>query len=221
MKTLVLLATTAILATAPALAQQSQTVPPSASPTLGQPAGPGAPANQAGAVAGAATRAEVVSALEFVRKAAISDMYEVQSSQLAMQRSQNAQIRQFAQEMVQDHQKTTNQLQELVRQVPAAGAPGTAGGGAAVTTGATFQFPMQLDAEHMQKIQQLQQAQGAEFDRLYVQQQVMAHQTAVDMFQNFARAGDTPRLQQFAQQTLPDLQDHLRKVQQIQSSLRG
>lgn len=244
MKTLVLLATTAILASAPALAQQAQTVPPSASPTLGQPTGPGAPANQA-ATGAAASRAEVVNAVEFVRKAAIGDMYETQSSQLASQRAQNQQVKQFAQEMVQDHTKTTQQLQQLVQRLHTGGAaaPGAAtgattttttaggttttgaaapGGGAATAQGqVAVTLPQSLDAEHQQMIQRLQQAQGAEFDRLYVQQQTQAHQNAVDLFQNYARAGDVAELRQWAQQTLPDLQDHLRKVQQLQGGLRG
>ena len=170
----------------------------------------------------AAARAAPVSALEFVRNATISDMYEIQSSQLAAQRSQNQQVKQFAQEMVQDHTKTTDELQQLVRQMPPAGAqPQTGAGGAAVAPGATFQVPTQLDPEHQQMLIQLQNAQGAEFDRLYARQQVMAHQDAVDMFRNYSQDGDNPQLRDWAGKTLPDLQDHLQKAQALQRGVSG
>lgn len=261
MRKLLLFATTAAaFAGAPALAQ-TQTVPGQTRP--GTTATQGAP------------RAEVVEAVEFVRMAAISDMFEIQSSQLAMQRSQNPQVRQFAQEMAQDHQRTTNELQQLVRQMHGAAPPpgsgstagaaprsGEGGGGAASSSGhgasgahgpgaaatgssardgadargsatgggdaraetdmaQAMQIPNRLDARHQQMLRQLQMAQGAGFDRLYAQQQVEAHRSAVDMFQNYARGGDNEQLRQFAQRTLPTLEDHLRKAQQLQSAARG
>ncbi len=262
MRKLVLFATVAVLAAAPAAFAQTH---------QGTTSQPRAAAPAAGGTASTTTttsptqsRAEVVTAAEFARMAAISDMFEIQSAQLAMQRTQNQQVRQFAQEMIQDHQKSTNELQQLLRQMHGAATPpgrpsgaaasngsshsaaatpnGSAAGSAAgnartgssaATTGATgsggsgssstlaqaIQLPTQLDPQHQQKLQQLQQAQGAAFDRLYAQQQLEAHRTAVDMFQNYGRSGDNAQLRQFAERTLPVLQGHLRKAQQLETAV--
>jgi putative membrane protein len=47
---------------------------------------------------------------DFVNKVAISDMFEVQSSQLALAKQADADTKPFAEKMVQDHQKTSSEL---------------------------------------------------------------------------------------------------------------
>jgi putative membrane protein len=49
----------------------------------------------------------------------------------------------------------------------------------------------------------------------------MAHQQAVDMFRNYSRSGDNDRLKQWAERTLPALQEHLRLAQEMQQSTQG
>src|SRR3712207_474688 len=56
----------------------------------------------------------------FVPMAASSDLFEIQSSQLALSRSQSQPIRQFAQMMVTDH---TRMSQQLMAAAQAAGMP--------------------------------------------------------------------------------------------------
>ena len=58
-----------------------------------------------------ANRVESTSAATFTRMAAMSDMFELESARLALERSQNQAIRSFAQHMQTDHQKTTQELQ--------------------------------------------------------------------------------------------------------------
>lgn len=202
MKKLALLTATALLAAGPALAQtQTQTTQQR---TTTQPMG----AHPGTTTTTTTTRAEVVNAPEFARMAAISDMFEIQSSQMAEQRSQNPQVKQFAQRMVTDHTKTTNEMKQLMQQ---------AGSGPLHN----MQMPSGLDQKHQALLTQLQQAQGPQFDQMYIQQQVQAHQMAVDMFQNYARSGDNAQLKQFASQTLPALQQHLQMAQELQRSMRG
>jgi predicted outer membrane protein len=76
-----------------------------------------------------------------------------------------------------------------------------------------------MDPEHEQIMQRLTQAQGAEFDRLYMQAQVEAHQKAVDLFTAYSQRGDQAELKQWAAKTLPTLQNHLQQAQQIQRAL--
>jgi putative membrane protein len=158
------------------------------------------------APAATGSRAEALTAAEFARMAAMSDMFETESSRLAEGRSQNADVRQFAQHMIRDHQKTTTELKGMLPQLQGVSAA---------------QMPTSLDQKHQALLQQLQGAQGTQFDRVYVQQQVQAHQQAVDLFSNYARAGDNAQLKQWASQTLPALQQHLQQAQQLLRGTQG
>jgi putative membrane protein len=142
-----------------------------------------------------------VSPADFVNRAAISNMFEIQSSQLAQQKAQNDRVRQFAQSMVQDHTAAGDKLKSSAQGIQ----------------GATI--PSSLDQPHQQMVQTLQSASGPGFDRDYVQMQVTAHRGAVSLFDQYAQNGDNQQLKQFAQQTLPTLREHLQSVEQIQNSL--
>ena len=70
-------------------------------------------------------------------------------------------------------------------------------------------------------VQQLQGAQGAQVDRPFAQQQLQSDQTAVELFRAYAQSGDDARLKQWASQTLPSLEEHLREAQQLQRATQG
>ena len=95
-------------------------------------------------------------------------------------------------------------------------APRGGGGGAGSAPDANG-----LDQQHQALIRQLEGAEGAAFDRLYLQQQVTAHQQAVDMVRSYADAGDNARLQHWAAGALPVLQGHLQMAMQLQQATQG
>jgi len=108
--------------------------------------------------------------------------------------------------MLRDHQKTTRELKGMLPQLKGV---------------AASQMPIRLDQQHQTLVLQLQGAQGAEFDRVFVQQQVQSHQTAVDLFRAYAQSGDNEQLKQWASQTLPSLEEHLRQAQELQRGTQG
>lgn len=218
----ILLAGAAILAAAPALAQTQQQ---RAQSTEGQTGGQGNPAP-----ASSANRAEVVTAEEFLRLAAMSDRFEIASSRIVVESSQNARVKEFAQQMIRDHEKTSRERTLLQQQVPGGGAgaatptpqgretQGTAQSGP-ITHAQSGPQHEGMDQQHAALLHQLQQASGAERDRLYLRQQATAHQQAVDLFRNYSRSGDNAQLKKFAAETLPALEQHLQMAQQLQQSM--
>src|SRR5215204_5769686 len=164
------------LVAAPALAQT--TPPPASSPP-------------------AATTMKV-NAAEFVNKAANSDMFEVQSSQLALTKTQDSRLRDFAQRMVKDHTQASDKLKAAAQNQT---------------------VPTTLDQEHAGMLQKLQQAQGDDFSRQYVQMQLDGHQKAVTLFESYAQNGDNTQLKEFAQQTVPALREHLQQITQIRTQM--
>ncbi|MTW17937.1 DUF4142 domain-containing protein [Rhodoplanes serenus] len=205
------LAVAAVLLAGPAAAQLANPAGPGpVAPSTGaQPPSPadrpagqttGQTTGQAGPAAGQATGAALGAAppaAEFVRKAAISDMFEVQSSQLAREKA-DQEGRQFAATMLQAHTKTTGELRELV------------------TSGKVkAELPAGLDDEHRQKLERLRGLSGKAFEDAYETMQVEAHQTAVQLFSAYAQGGDDPELKQWAAKTLPELERHLGMAEKL------
>jgi len=206
MRELVLLAATAsLLAAAPALAQTQQQRALGTQSQTGSPP-PTDPAAPAAGLGSTATRGDALAAAAFVRAAAASDLYEMEASRLAEQRSQNAEVKRFAQHMLRDHGKTTGELKGMLPQLQGVSAQ---------------QMATSLDRQHQALLEQLQGAQGAEFDRAFARQQVQSHQAAVDLFRAYAQSGDDARLKQWASQTLPSLEGHLREAQELQRGTQG
>ena len=54
--------------------------------------------------------AQGMTAQDFVNQAASGGLFEVQSSELALQRSQNADVQQFANQMITDHTANNQEL---------------------------------------------------------------------------------------------------------------
>ncbi|HEX8412545.1 MAG TPA: DUF4142 domain-containing protein [Sphingomicrobium sp.] len=135
-------------------------------------------------------------AMPFVAKAGASDQFEIQSSQIALQKSQNPDVRRYAQMLVTHHTQTT---QEVTAAARAAG----------INPPPPMLEPMQADM-----IAQLQSAPaGPAFDRLYMSQQVPAHQMALDLHRTYAARGDTPQLRTVASRAVPIVQSHLTEAQ--------
>jgi putative membrane protein len=61
---------------------------------------------------------------------------------------------------------------------------------------------------------------GAAFDRVYMQQQVAAHQMALGINRAYAANGDNPALRQAAATAVPVIQQHLSRAQQLLASVR-
>jgi putative membrane protein len=150
---------------------------------------------------GAAMAAMPTSAAQYVPMAAASDMYEIQSSQLVMQGGQNAEVRRFAQMMVDHHTRTTATLTAAAR---AAGMTPP---------------PPALDARKAEMIRQLQAVSGMERERLYVQQQVMAHEEAFALHSKYAADGDRAELRTAAAAAVPIIQQHRTEIRRIQSAM--
>ena len=131
----------------------------------------------------------------FLSMAASSDQLEIQASQLALQRSSNAGLRQIAQMLITDH---TRMSQEMA----------AAAQGAGLTPP-----PPGLRPEHAGLLQQLQATPAASFDMAYRDAQIMAHQQALTLHQNYANGGDVPALRTVAGAAVPIVQGHLNSLQ--------
>jgi putative membrane protein len=200
-----LLATASVLAllAAPAFAQTGTAGgvanPPPASTTTNRSMG--AQGDRAGASTSRAAKESGVDRHDrnFVRDAAKAGLAEVEEGQVAQQHAQNPEVQQFAKKMVDDHTQINEKLK------PIAQAKG-------------IDVPGDVDKSEKQSVQKLEKAKN--FDRDYITAQVKEHKKAVTLFDDEGKNGKDPELKQFAQQTLPTLQEHLRLAQDLDQKIR-
>jgi putative membrane protein len=138
----------------------------------------------------------------FLAQAASGDQFEIQSSQLALQMSQNAGVRNFANMMIADHTRMSQAM-------------AAAAASARLNPPAPTLLPAQQAA-----LDQLRSAgTGYNFDAAYQQAQISGHQQALTLFQNYATSGDVPALRTAAAQAIPTIQTHLSAAQGLQVAM--
>jgi len=126
----------------------------------------------------------------FVEKAASGGMLEVATSQLALERAQNDQVKQFAQRMIDDHTKANQELMQ-------------------VAMDAGFELPKMMTPVHQAMLDELSQLQGQQFERAYTYGQVADHAKMVLKFRDAAHEAQNEAVKQFAAKQLPHLREHL------------
>ncbi len=134
---------------------------------------------------------------DFITKATIANEFEIESSKLALEKSQNKDIKHFAQQMVDDHTKTGDELKSVLQS-------------------SNIASPKEeLDSSHQKIMDNLQNATTDDFNHQYIAVQTDAHKEAVKLFTDYSQHGDNMTIKTFAAQTLPTLQEHLTHVQQL------
>jgi putative membrane protein len=135
---------------------------------------------------------------EYAAMASASDMFEIESSRLAAEKSQNAGVKELAQMLITDHEKSTADLKKAAGEAQPA-----------------IEVAPQMNAEQQANIQALRSANGAQFDQTWLQQQVMAHQKALALVQGYSANGEVPSLKQHASNVAGPIQRHLERAQQL------
>lgn len=140
--------------------------------------------------AGAATLASLNTS-DFVAAAAMSDMYEIESSRMAVGRSQNAEVKKYAQMMIDMHTKTSAELKAAAQGVEDA------------------IIPTALDERRKGLLDNLRGSSPADFDDKYLDQQTVAHTETLAFMEGYARGGDNEKLKAVAVKTAPIVKQHL------------
>jgi putative membrane protein len=135
----------------------------------------------------------------FVRKALEGGAAEVQLGQLAQQKSQSEDVKQFGQKMVQDHTQLGDQIKPIAQQLGVKEPKG----------------PSKKDKQLMAKLEALS---GPQFDEAYIQAMVKDHKQDMKDFKDAAQVTQDPNVKQVAQQGAGVISQHLQLIQQIAQS---
>jgi putative membrane protein len=137
----------------------------------------------------------------FIMKAAQGGLAEVELGRLASEKAQNAEVKKFAQKMIEDHSNANAELKS-------------------VATKKNVTLPTEVSADHKATMEKLKALSGAEFDKAYVQAMVDDHKKTVDLFETESTGGTDADVKAFALKTLPNLKMHLEMIQGIQAKMK-
>lgn len=147
--------------------------------------------NNASAMAPAAPAAASTDAAGYIAQAGAGDLFEIESSKVALEKSQTKAVRDFAQMMIDQHQKSTADVKA-----------------AAQKAGLTVP-PPKLMPNQQQMLDEIKAADAASIDSVYLRHQRTAHEAALALHQGYARDGDTPALKQTAGAIAEVVQEHI------------
>lgn len=159
---------------------------------------PGMPNNNPGMNnPGNAPTGQDYAAHAFVSKAMEGDLAEVQLGQLAQQKSQSNDVKQFAQKMVSEHQQMNDKWFEPEAKQMGVSEP---------------KGPSKKDKKEMAKLESLS---GPDFDREYLTMMVKDHQKDLKEFKEEANSAQDPALKQIAQKGADVIAQHLQLAEQV------
>lgn len=150
----------------------------------------------------AQTSAPAMTDAQFVKAAAEGGYAEVKLGQLAEQKGATQQVKDFGKRMVDDHSKADSNLKTAVsKDIP------------------SESIPNQLDTKDQATYDRLSKLSGTAFDRAYAQDMVTDHVADIAAFRHESNDGKDVAIKDFASQTLPTLQTHLKLAREMEQSV--
>lgn len=139
------------------------------------------------------------SASDFADEASAKGLAEVQAGKLALEKSKSLDVKQFAQQMINDHTKANQELASVAQ---------------------TAKVKLADDAALLDKAKKkvLEQRDGKDFDAAYANNQVSAHEETITLFEAYLRDGENTYLKAYAKETLPKLKHHLESAKSLQKA---
>lgn len=157
-------------------------------------------ANAANTVSNAVTKATMTSPEDFIKNAYQAGSGEVELGKLAQKKSQNTEVKKFAQMMVTDHGSAAKDLEALA---------------------AKKNLTLPKDIGSMRStVDSLSKSSGTDFDKEYVNAMVDDHETDLKEFQSQAQNSADPDVKAFAAKLVPVIQKHLDAIKAIRDKMK-
>jgi putative membrane protein len=126
----------------------------------------------------------------FIKEASQGGLAEIEMGRMAEQHAQNAQVKQLAERLVQDHTKANQQLMQIAQQDG-------------------VNLPPAASRKESHTENKLQGKTGAAFDKAFVEHALTDHEKDIKKFQTELQNTKSPQLKAWIEQTLPALRQHL------------
>jgi putative membrane protein len=137
---------------------------------------------------------------DFAKEAGQGGMAEVKLGQLAEDKGSSQAVKDFGKRMVEDHSAANEKLKD-------------------VASREKVTLPNKLDKKDQKTYDQLSQLSGEAFDRAYAKDMIKDHEHDISVFKDEASNGQNPAIKDFASQTLPTLEDHLKMAREMERTV--
>ncbi len=138
----------------------------------------------------------------FITDAAEGGLAEIELGRLAQEKAESPKVKDFGQNMIDDHGRASDQLKEIAQKL-----------GVSV--------PDHVSATQFAEKTKLSAFSGSHFDKSYMENMVKDHRDDIAAFGKEANEGRNPQLKAFASKTLPTLEKHLRMAEQTNRLVGG
>jgi putative membrane protein len=132
----------------------------------------------------------------FVRKAMQGGMAQVQLGQLTLQKTDNDQVKQFAQRMIDDHTRMNDQMKPVAQQLG-------------------VDVPKQVSKKDRATMAKLDALSGPAYDQAYIKDMIKDHKQDLSDFQMEASSGQDQTVKDAASQGSKVIAQHLQMAQQM------
>lgn len=134
---------------------------------------------------------------KLIKDLAQANMAEIEAGRVAKSKSQNEQVKNFAQQMIDDHTKALDDVKQLAQ-----------------TKG--IAVPTELDRTHKRQADRMTALSGDAFDRAYLERAGVAdHKKTHAMLQRAQTRAKDPDVKALVARTLPIVDQHMTAVQQL------
>src|SRR5262252_333260 len=139
---------------------------------------------------------------QFINDAVRDGVKERSMGRVVVAKTTNADVKDYAKMVVNDHSKALNDLVDLMKE-------------------AGMNQPGGLPEVKHEAQDRLSELSGPAFDREYINLMVQDHQKAISKFQQEETTAQDESLRNYVKQVLPMLQKHLEKAQELQAKLNS
>jgi len=126
---------------------------------------------------------------KFVERAASDNIAEIELGRLALDKSRDTEVRNYAQRLIDDHKKSLDQLKSIANDQK-------------------FPLPTSATTLAQDDYQRLSKLDGERFDREYKKLMDKRHAQAISTFQKASQELQNQDLKNYADKTLPTLKEH-------------
>lgn len=142
-----------------------------------------------------------VAAVAFLAKAIQGGIAEVDLGQMALKKSSDPEVREFANQLINDHSEGNRQIDSLA-------------------ASKQVSLPGQISSGQQATADKLANLTGTAFDKEFIAASLKDHEAAIFEFQYQAFANPDPDVRKLATKTLPTLQHHLQMAREIYTRLK-
>lgn len=136
----------------------------------------------------------------YVQKAGAADNWEIASSKAVLGKTQNADVKKFAQMMIDHHTRASEKLMSAAKM------------------GQINAGPPQMDAMQQSMLDDINNANASDMDAMYIRHQQTAHNAALELHQNFATNGNNDSLKKAAGEMVGVVKSHISELQKLSSN---